>query len=45
MFIDVLNNAYDYYKKSDYVQKGKIAEILFLNIQLHKKKLQVKVKP
>ena len=46
VFIDVLNNAESYYKRANYVQKGKIAKILFLNIKIdHKKRLQLQVKP
>jgi hypothetical protein len=46
IFIDVLNNAKDYYKKASYVQKRKIAKILFLNIKInHEKRLQIQVKP
>lgn len=46
MFINLLNNAGCYYSKTDYVQKGKIAKILFSNIQIdNKKRLKIKVKP
>lgn len=46
VFIDLLNNAKNYYKKASYVQKRKIAKILFLNIVLdQEKRLQIKVKP
>ncbi|NUJ97482.1 recombinase family protein [Candidatus Gracilibacteria bacterium] len=46
IFINVLNNAKEYYKKGNYVQKGKIVSILFSNILLNnKKRLQLQVKP
>lgn len=46
VFIDVLNNARSYYEKSNYVQKWKIAQILFLNIKIdHEKRLHIQVKP
>lgn len=46
VFIDVLNNAKNYYKKANYVQKRKIAKILFLNIKINsKKELAIQVKP
>lgn len=46
IFIDVLNNAYNYYKRASYVQKRKISKILFLNIKIdHQKRLQIQVKP
>jgi len=46
VFIDVLNNAKNYYKKASYVQKRKIAKILFLNIKVNtKKELAVQIKP
>lgn len=46
IFIDVLNNAKNYYEKANYVQKGKIAKILFLNITVKsKKELVVHIKP
>jgi len=46
VFIDILNNAQSYYKKASYVQKRKIAKLLFLNIQINsKKELQIQVKP
>ena len=46
IFIDMLNNAEKYYKKASYVQKGKIAKILFLNITIKsKKELIVHIKP
>ncbi|MDQ7023458.1 MAG: hypothetical protein Q9M97_08210 [Candidatus Gracilibacteria bacterium] len=46
IFIDILNNAKDYYKNASYVQKRKIAKILFLNIKIdHQKRLQIQVKP
>ena len=46
VFIDVLNNAKEYYKKASYVQKRKIAKILFLNIKINtKKELAVQIKP
>lgn len=46
IFINVLNNAKNYYKKWNYVQKGKIVSILFSNILLNnKKRLQLQVKP
>lgn len=46
VFIDVLNKASEYYKKANYVQKRKIAKILFLNIKIdHKKRLHIQVKP
>lgn len=46
VFIDVLNNAKEYYKKASYVQKRKIAKILFLNIKINtKKELVVQIKP
>ena len=46
MFIDLLSKADQYYKKWDYVQKWKIAKILFLNIKLDpKKRLHIQVKP
>lgn len=46
IFIDVLKNAKGYYKRANYVQKRKIAKILFLNIQINtKKELQVQLKP
>ena len=46
VFIKVLNNAKEYYKKWDYVQKGKIVSILFSNIKIdHKKRLHIQVKP
>lgn len=46
VFIDVLNQASDYYKKASYVQKRKIAKILFLNIKVNtKKELQIQIKP
>jgi hypothetical protein len=45
MFIDMLNNAEAYYKKANYVQKGKIAQILFLNIKIdHQKRLLIQPK-
>ena len=45
IFINVLNNAKEYYKKWNYVQKGKIVSILFSNILLNnKKRLQLQVK-
>jgi len=46
IFIDVLNNAYNYYKRASYVQKRKISKILFLNIKVdQQKRLQIQVKP
>lgn len=46
IFIDILNNAQNYYKRASYVQKRKIARLLFLNIQINsKKELQIQVKP
>lgn len=46
VFMDVLSNAKNYYKKASYVQKRKITKILFLNIVLdHEKRLQIQVKP
>lgn len=46
VFIDVLNNAKSYYEKANYVQKWKIAQILFLNIKIdHEKRLHIQVKP
>jgi len=46
VFIDVLNNAKNYYKKASYVQKRKIAKILFLNIKINtKKELVIHIKP
>jgi len=46
VFIDVLNQAKEYYKKANYVQKRKIAKILFLNIKInHEKRLHIQVKP
>ena len=46
VFINVLNNAKEYYIKWNYVQKGKIVSILFSNILLDsKKRLQIQVKP
>jgi len=46
VFIDMLNNAKGYYKKASYVQKRKIAKILFLNIKINtKKELAVQIKP
>jgi hypothetical protein len=38
MFIDMLDHAKDYYERADYVQKGKIAQILFLHIKIYPKK-------
>jgi hypothetical protein len=41
-----LNNAKSYYKRANFVQKKKIAKILFLNIKINaKKELAVQVKP
>jgi hypothetical protein len=46
VFIDVLNNAKNYYKRANYVQKRKIAKILFLNIKINtKKELVIQIKP
>ncbi len=46
VFIDILNNAKKYYEKASYVQKWKIAKILFLNIKInHEKRLHIQVKP
>ena len=46
VFIDILNNAKNYYKKASYVQKRKIAKILFLNIKINtKKELVIQIKP
>ena len=46
IFIDIINNAEKYYKKASYVQKGKIAKILFLNITIKsKKELTVQIRP
>lgn len=46
VFIDVLNNAKNYYKKASYVQKRKIAKILFSNIKINtKKELAIQIKP
>lgn len=46
IFVDMLNNAKKYYEKASYVQKGKIAKILFLNIKINnKKELTVQIKP
>jgi len=46
IFIEILNNAESYYKRANYVQRRKIAQILFLNIQINsKKELVVQVKP
>jgi hypothetical protein len=45
LFIDILNNAEQYYKRANYVQKGKIAKILFLNIKIdHQKRLLIQPK-
>lgn len=45
-FIDMLNNAKKYYKNANYVQKWKIAKILFSNIKINtKKELVIQVKP
>jgi len=38
MFIYMLNHTADYYKKANYVQKGKIAQLLFLNIKIDPQK-------
>ncbi len=46
VFMDLLNNAKKYYQKANYVQKGKIAKLLFLNIKIDiKKRHQIQVKP
>lgn len=46
VFVDILNQAQEYYKKANYVQKGKIAKILFSNIVVtHEKRLEIQVKP
>ena len=46
MFIDMLNNSQEYYQRANYVQKGKIAKLLFLNIKINsKKKLLIQPKP
>lgn len=46
VFMDVLNQARNYYKRANYVQKWKIANILFLNIKIDpKKRLHIQVKP
>lgn len=46
VFIDILNNAKNYYKKASYVQKRKIAKILFSNIKINtKKELVIQIKP
>ncbi|EKD66117.1 MAG: resolvase protein [uncultured bacterium (gcode 4)] len=46
VFIDMLNNAKNYYKKASYVQKRKIVKILFLNIKINtKKELVIQIKP
>lgn len=45
-FINIISNAKKYYQKANYVQKGKIAKILFLNIIVeNKKSLKIQVKP
>ena len=45
VFIEVLNKAKEYYKKANYVQKWKIAKILFSNIVLnHEKRLLIQPK-
>jgi len=42
LFIDILNNAEVYYKRANFVQRGKIAKILFLNIKIdHQKRLLI----
>jgi hypothetical protein len=44
--MDVLNRAESYYKNANYVQKGKIAKILFLNIKIdQQKRLHLQVNP
>ena len=46
VFIDTLNQAQEYYKKADYVRKGKIAKVFFSNILItHEKRLEIQVKP
>lgn len=46
VFIDILNNAKNYYKKASYVQKRKITKILFSNIKINtKKELVIQIKP
>ena len=46
VFIEILNNAESYYKRASYVQRRKIAQILFLNIKInHEKRLHIQVKP
>lgn len=46
VFMEVLNKAEEYYKKASFVQKGKIAKILFLNIKINsKKELKIQLKP
>jgi len=46
VFIDILNKAQEYYKGANYVQKGKIAQILFSNIVVDdQKSLEIQVKP
>lgn len=46
VFIDILNNAKNYYKKASYVQKRKIAKVLFSNIKINtKKELVIQIKP
>jgi len=45
IFMDVLNNAREYYRNANYVQKGKIWKILFLNIKItHEKRLLIQPK-
>ncbi len=46
VFTSMLTNAESYYKRATYVQKGKIAKILFSNIKINtKKRLKIQVKP
>jgi len=45
IFIEVLNNAQEFYKKASYVRKRKICKILFSNIKFtHEKRLLVQPK-
>ena len=46
LFINVLNKADEYCKRASFVQKGKIAKILFLNIEINTRKaFKIQVKP
>lgn len=46
VFIDMLNDAKNYYKKASYVQKRKITKLLFSNIKINtKKELVIQIKP